>query len=177
MSFALTVGLDRVGVYEVICTHCRESLGTMTTEMIARAIQLKGPILCPGCRLRHCDYCGRITKHRLPSTQGPFASGLYRICPLCVQGRRSMTLPEFEKKVTNHIKEIAFPEQITEVKSLLEESTCLSCSPKVHSLIPECVHEVSISTPVFPEVKGKEDWYCDDCGKKLFTEESEGENV
>lgn len=135
MSYVLTVDIDREGVYEVLCTHCRESLGTMPIDIMMGAIRAKGPILCPGCRLRHCDYCGRITRYRLPTTQGAFASGLYRICPLCVQKKSSMKLPEFEKSITSHIIEPSFLELIKSISELLTEDACLSSTPKLKKTV------------------------------------------
>jgi len=115
MSYAITIETGERGIYLVFCAACREDLGTMTMDTIRVAIQVRGPIICPGCRLRKCDFCGVIKRHRLPLTGGPFAAGAYRVCPLCVQMKRNQKLPDFDKVWTMTAqREVALNEVIIE---------------------------------------------------------------
>ena len=55
--------------WEVFCTKCKVSIGTMRLADITRAIIAtlgRGGVLCPGCRSVTCDSCGqtgRAVKH------------------------------------------------------------------------------------------------------------------
>ena len=99
MSFAITIETEKRGVYLVFCAVCRWDIGTMKAEDIKRAILAKGPVLCPACRIRKCDFCGVVKKHRLPLTGGAGGAGAWRVCPLCVQMKKNQSWPESEKSV------------------------------------------------------------------------------
>ena len=50
-------------VYRVACVDCRVDLGTMTAEILRRAIIFAiefGGVKCPDCRAISCNSCGEI---------------------------------------------------------------------------------------------------------------------
>lgn len=114
MTYAITMATGVRGVHLVSCAACRSDLGTMRGDTIRRAIAAKGPIICPECRLRKCDFCGRLTQRRLPLTGAAYGAGAYRVCPLCVQKKLNQRLPNCEK-VLNLAgqKELALNEELT----------------------------------------------------------------
>lgn len=64
MKFNMGALADRVNgeQWEVYCAHCLRSVGRMTSEQVQYAIFAtmgRGGVLCPTCRLRTCDLCGR----------------------------------------------------------------------------------------------------------------------
>lgn len=95
MSFALAELIPEVGCYRVFCVACLETFGTMTGDSIARAVHARGPMICPRCRRRHCDFCGRVTTFRLSFVQGH----RWRTCPVCVQERVTKSVPAFTEIV------------------------------------------------------------------------------
>lgn len=60
MTYALCVGTSERGIYEVQCACCLKGFGTMKGETIRTAIVSRGPLLCPDCRRKKCDYCGQV---------------------------------------------------------------------------------------------------------------------
>ncbi len=88
MKFSMGVlAENRVGeVYEVWCNNCRDSVGTMTCVQVRDAIWAtigRGGILCPSCRKKTCDSCGRYfaDKHAVGQIKGP--TGRVRVCATC----------------------------------------------------------------------------------------------
>lgn len=60
MSFALAERLS-AKVWEVYCTRCKQSIGTMAGDTLFRAIMAtahKGGVMCPQCRGNSCATCG-----------------------------------------------------------------------------------------------------------------------
>lgn len=49
-----------IGAWEVFCTDCAESIGTMTGDALGAAVQFactRGGLKCPTCRINSCPRC------------------------------------------------------------------------------------------------------------------------
>lgn len=60
MSYAICTQLRR-DVWEVFCSSCRKSIGTMRSDTLTKAInftQWLGGVKCPECRVKSCKTCG-----------------------------------------------------------------------------------------------------------------------
>lgn len=126
MSYALATAILETGQYDVTCAGCYSDIGVMSGPMIREAMWARGPLLCPNCRQRKCDFCGRLVKHKLPFTSYGFA----RICPLCVQGRKNLQPPTHYRKLIGSTRELMLNEGII-------GEYCLSSSPKLNTLKEE----------------------------------------
>lgn len=117
MTFALAKEIPTTGKYEVSCASCLSPVGVMDVPTIMRAISSRGPIICPECRSRKCDYCGKVMKRRLPFV----GHSLNRICTSCVRGKKHLTPPAMSRDT-----------QIRMKYDSERQLYYLSCSPKLH---------------------------------------------
>lgn len=67
------------GAWEVFCTDCHKSIGTMTGNDVIRAIlatRKRGGIKCPECRGVSCVRCGHLPDGRIKLHRD-------KICDMC----------------------------------------------------------------------------------------------
>lgn len=99
MTYAIVSESSKGGVFQVICVACREEMGTMHIDDIRHAILAKGPVICPDCRRRKCDYCGELKGKELEKCTGMDGYGIYHICPSC----KKMESDYFNPIYTRHM--------------------------------------------------------------------------
>ena len=97
MTYSIAEETEQRGVLRVFCAACNFHLGTMRLPTIMRAMSLKGPLICPECRTRKCDYCGRMQEHKILITGQPFGEGSFKICPVCLTFGAEENAPQCEK--------------------------------------------------------------------------------
>lgn len=81
---------------EVMCCACLKPLGTFNRVVLLKALLSHGDLLCPDCRLRHCQFCGWVDKEKpVILTSVLEVNGKpYRICSLCTTTRAGDTINE-----------------------------------------------------------------------------------
>lgn len=91
MTYSICERIGELDVFKVCCAACSNDLGTMTSEMIREALRFRGPVICPECRQRKCDFCGFL---RVERTQ-VVGNNQDRICLPCHINKRHLAAPLF----------------------------------------------------------------------------------
>lgn len=92
------------GKVEICCCCCYRSLGTISYDLLLRALMTHGDILCPECRQRHCEFCGWVETAKYNPALGTIRVGEkeHRICTLCKGlGVKGDVMPRASRHVSN----------------------------------------------------------------------------